>query len=191
MCVYHCTQRSINESFWFHHYLAKKEAKRLEKEAKLAAKAAKATPATSTPAGEKKVKEKAAKDGVVPFVNTTPKGQKKGEFWDAGKRRGHTVYDACLPSVWSGTAFHRVPCLFVVTTDLSGPMAAGYDPIAVEAAWYDWWLEQGFFKPEFAPDGGQKPEGLFVISAPPPNVTGSLHIGHALTAAIQDGLVRW
>lgn len=133
---------------------AKKEAKRLEKEAKLAAKVAKAvaTATTSTPAGEKKGKEKGAKDEIVPFVNMTPKGQKK---------------------------------------DLSGPMPAGYDPIAVEAAWYDWWLEQGFFKPELAPDGGPKSEGLFVISAPPPNVTGSLHIGHALTAAIQDALVRW
>lgn len=72
----------IRERVWFHHYLAKKEAKRLEKEAKLAAKAAKAvaTATTSTPAGEKKAKEKASKDGVVPFVNTTPKGQKKGEF---------------------------------------------------------------------------------------------------------------
>jgi hypothetical protein len=76
------TQQFIRERVWFHHYLAKKEAKRLEKEAKLAAKAAKAvaTATTSTPAGEKKAKEKAAKDGVVPFVNTTPKGQKKGEF---------------------------------------------------------------------------------------------------------------
>ena len=73
-----CTT-DLNESTWFHHYLAKKEAKRLEKEAKLAAKAAKAV-ATTTPAGEKKVKEKAAKDEVAPFVNTTPKGQKKGEF---------------------------------------------------------------------------------------------------------------
>jgi hypothetical protein len=75
------TQLFIKESVWFHHYLAKKEAKRLEKEAKLAAKVAKAvtTATTSTPAGEKKAKEKAAKDGVVAFVNTTPKGQKKGE----------------------------------------------------------------------------------------------------------------
>jgi valyl-tRNA synthetase len=70
-------------------------------------------------------------------------------------------------------------------------MAAGYDPIAVEAAWYDWWHEQGFFKPVLDANGGPKPEGLFVISAPPPNVTGSLHIGHALTTAIQDALVRW
>ncbi|KAF8332211.1 tRNA synthetases class I-domain-containing protein [Amanita rubescens] len=70
-------------------------------------------------------------------------------------------------------------------------MAAGYNPIAVESAWYDWWLEQGFFKPQLAPDGKPKPQGLFVIPAPPPNVTGSLHIGHALTTALQDTLIRW
>lgn len=75
--------------------------------------------------------------------------------------------------------------------DLSQPMAAGYNPIAVEAAWYDWWNEQGFFKPQLSPDGKPKPAGLFVIPAPPPNVTGSLHIGHALTTAIQDALIRW
>jgi valyl-tRNA synthetase len=75
--------------------------------------------------------------------------------------------------------------------DLSQPMAAGYNPIAVEAAWYEWWLAQGFFKPQLTPDDKIKPEGLFVIPAPPPNVTGSLHIGHALTTAIQDCLVRW
>jgi valyl-tRNA synthetase len=94
-------------------------------------------------------------------------------------------------SACSGTIFHRAQCLFAAAADLSGPMVAGYDPITVEAAWYDWWLEQGFFKPDLAPDGGLKSEGLFVISAPPPNVTGSLHIGHALTTAIQDALVRW
>ncbi len=96
-----------------------------------------------------------------------------------------------LPSTRDGTVFCRAPCLFAAIADLSAPMVAGYDPIAVEAAWYDWWLEQGFFKPELAPDGGPKPEGLFVISAPPPNVTGNLHIGHGLTTAIQDALVRW
>ncbi|KAF8645352.1 hypothetical protein AX16_007855 [Volvariella volvacea WC 439] len=75
--------------------------------------------------------------------------------------------------------------------DLSQPMAAGYNPIAVESAWYDWWLAQGFFKPQLGPDGKPKKEGVFVLPIPPPNVTGSLHIGHALTTAIQDGLVRW
>lgn len=70
-------------------------------------------------------------------------------------------------------------------------MPAGYNPQAVEAAWYDWWEAQGFFKPQTAPDGSANPEGVFVIPFPPPNVTGSLHIGHALTVAIQDGLIRW
>ncbi|PPR04623.1 hypothetical protein CVT26_015002 [Gymnopilus dilepis] len=81
--------------------------------------------------------------------------------------------------------------------DLSQPMAAGYNPIAVESAWYDWWSAQSFFKPEyqqpFLQQKGLKPEDreTFVIPAPPPNVTGSLHIGHALTVAIQDTLIRW
>lgn len=80
------------------------------------------------------------------------------------------------------------PCLYVDTTQ---PMSAGYNPIAVESAWYDWWLEEGFFKPALKPDGQPKEEGLFVIPSPPPNVTGSLHIGHALATAIQDSLIRW
>ncbi|KAF9220567.1 hypothetical protein BS17DRAFT_759161 [Gyrodon lividus] len=130
---------------------AKKEAKRLEKEAKLAAKQLKQV--ASTTAGEKKAKaEKEKKAEEATFVNTTPSGKKK---------------------------------------DMSHPMAAGYNPQAVEAAWYDWWEAQGFFKPQTAPDGTAKPEGHFVIPSPPPNVTGSLHIGHALTVAIQDCLVRW
>lgn len=60
---------------------AKKEAKRLEKEAKLAAKVAKV--AATTPAGEKKAKaEKEKKEEEAPFVNNTPKGQKKGAETD-------------------------------------------------------------------------------------------------------------
>ncbi|EGN97199.1 hypothetical protein SERLA73DRAFT_110363 [Serpula lacrymans var. lacrymans S7.3] len=130
---------------------AKKEAKRLEREAKLAAKQVKQI--SSTPAGEKKAKaEKEKKEDEAVFINTTPKGEKK---------------------------------------DLSQPMASGYNPTAVESAWYDWWDAQGYFKPQTAPDGSAKQEGTFVIPAPPPNVTGSLHIGHALTVAIQDTLVRW
>ena len=68
-------------------------------------------------------------------------------------------------------------------------MAAGYNPIAVESAWYEWWLAQGFFKPEYKLPFAK--EETFVIPAPPPNVTGSLHIGHGLTIAIQDTLIRW
>ena len=59
------------------HCSAKEEAKRLEKEIKLASKAAKAA---ATPAGDKKAKEKVAESEEVPFVNTTPRGENRGAF---------------------------------------------------------------------------------------------------------------
>ncbi|KAE8447460.1 Valine--tRNA ligase, mitochondrial [Mollisiaceae sp. DMI_Dod_QoI] len=66
-----------------------------------------------------------------------------------------------------------------------------YNPTAVESAWYSWWEKEGFFKPEFTADGKVKPEGSFVIVEPPPNVTGNLHMGHALGNALQDVMIRW
>ncbi|VEU21569.1 DEKNAAC102344 [Brettanomyces naardenensis] len=78
-----------------------------------------------------------------------------------------------------------------IQVSLQDPSFSSYDPQAVESSWYSWWVKQGFFEPEFTKDGKIKPEGLFVIPAPPPNVTGALHIGHALTVSIQDALVRW
>ncbi|KAI8811075.1 tRNA synthetases class I-domain-containing protein [Cladochytrium replicatum] len=75
--------------------------------------------------------------------------------------------------------------------DMSRPMADSYNPTAVEAAWYSWWEQSGYFKPKVNADGALPEEGVFVIPIPPPNVTGSLHLGHALTGSIQDSLTRW
>jgi valyl-tRNA synthetase len=61
-----------------------------------------------------------------------------------------------------------------------------YDHNAVEPKWYSYWEEKGCFA---AKDHSDKPPFCLVI--PPPNVTGALHMGHALTYAIQDALVRW
>jgi valyl-tRNA synthetase len=63
--------------------------------------------------------------------------------------------------------------------------------VAVESAWYSWWEKEGFFKPEFKADGNVKDEGSFVIVHPPPNVTGNLHMGHALGDSLQDLMIRW
>ncbi len=80
---------------------------------------------------------------------------------------------------------------------------SAYNPTSVESAWYDWWLSQGYFQPSFKPGtehlskdgktmtGEPKEKGTFVIPMPPPNVTGSLHCGHALGGTIQDALIRW
>ncbi|XP_075042710.1 valine--tRNA ligase [Mixophyes fleayi] len=77
--------------------------------------------------------------------------------------------------------------------DVSGAMPDSYSPQYVEAAWYQWWEKEGFFKPEYGRTSVSQPseKGMFMMCIPPPNVTGSLHLGHALTNAIQDGLTRW
>ncbi|KAL0316246.1 UNVERIFIED_CONTAM: Valine--tRNA ligase, mitochondrial 1 [Sesamum radiatum] len=69
---------------------------------------------------------------------------------------------------------------------LSRQMAKTYNPNAVESSWYEWWEKSNFFEAD--PKSSKPP---FVIVLPPPNVTGALHIGHALTAAIQDTIIRW
>ena len=61
-----------------------------------------------------------------------------------------------------------------------------YNPREVEDRIYQFWMERGYFTPRIDP--GKKP---FVIIMPPPNVTGALHLGHALTAATEDALARW
>lgn len=61
-----------------------------------------------------------------------------------------------------------------------------YEPGKIEKRWYDFWLKQGYFTPEI--DHKKKP---FVIIMPPTNVTGELHLGHALTATVEDILIRW
>jgi valyl-tRNA synthetase len=67
----------------------------------------------------------------------------------------------------------------------AGSMPKVYDPKSVEQRLYDWWEAQGYFKPRLSP---RKP---FVISMPPPNVTGELHLGHAITASIEDLMIRY
>jgi len=60
-----------------------------------------------------------------------------------------------------------------------------YQPDEVEARWYHVWEESGSFRPETNPDGAP-----YCIVIPPPNVTGVLHMGHALDHTIQDVIIR-
>ncbi|NLI91976.1 MAG: valine--tRNA ligase [Peptococcaceae bacterium] len=65
-------------------------------------------------------------------------------------------------------------------------LAKVYDPSQVEEKWYGYWEENGFFTPQVEPE--KKP---FSIVMPPPNVTGSLHLGHAMDNTLQDILTRF
>jgi len=72
-------------------------------------------------------------------------------------------------------------------------MPEAYNPSYVESSWYAWWEKQGFFTPEYGRDlkSPKNPQGQFVMVIPPPNVTGSLHLGHALTNSVEDAITRF
>jgi valyl-tRNA synthetase len=67
-------------------------------------------------------------------------------------------------------------------------LAPRYDAAAVEPGIYERWLASGAFTPAADPPAGAE---RFVITQPPPNVTGALHLGHALTSFVEDILVRY
>jgi valyl-tRNA synthetase len=72
-------------------------------------------------------------------------------------------------------------------------MAKAYNPHEVETALYEWWEKNGFFSPEQQVASGlaDPSRPSFVISMPPPNVTGALHLGHAITSSVEDLLTRY
>ena len=61
-----------------------------------------------------------------------------------------------------------------------------YEPHEVEKKWYQYWLDNGYFKPDMSSTAQP-----YCIVIPPPNVTGSLHMGHALNNTLQDILIRY
>lgn len=65
-------------------------------------------------------------------------------------------------------------------------LAKAYEAKTVDAKWYEFWEQNGFFKADAT---SSKPP--YCIVMPPPNVTGALHMGHALPSTLQDTLIRW
>jgi valyl-tRNA synthetase len=66
-----------------------------------------------------------------------------------------------------------------------------YQPKYVESAWQAWWEKEGYYTPDVEKALKTLPADKFVMVIPPPNVTGSLHLGHALTTAVEDTLTRY
>ncbi|KAK4877421.1 hypothetical protein RN001_009927 [Aquatica leii] len=138
-----------------------KSAKQLEKEAKKQAKL-------------DKLKQKLEKQSnAAPVKKDVTEKEKKKEVKESA------VYDIITTPGEKKNVINSLP--------------DAYSPKYVEAAWYSWWEKQGFFKPEYGKTSvlEQNDKGKFVVVIPPPNVTGSLHLGHALTNSIQDALIRW
>ncbi len=66
-----------------------------------------------------------------------------------------------------------------------------YDPGAIEPRWAREWVETSLYTPEVAEQERPPSEGAFSLALPPPNVTGSLHMGHMLEHTQIDILMRW
>ena len=71
-------------------------------------------------------------------------------------------------------------------TDWQTIFAKPYNPKSTETRIYEYWENTGYFTPTI-----DKTKTPFVMIMPPPNVTGQLHMGHALTIALEDMIVRW
>ncbi|XP_043285479.1 valine--tRNA ligase isoform X2 [Venturia canescens] len=142
-----------------------KTAKQLEKEAKKLAKL-------------EKFKQKQDKKETSSEVTTKPK--EKIEKIEKKKE----AKDSALYTIETPVGSKK---------DVSCSMPDAYSPQYVEAAWYSWWEKEGFFKPEYGRKSilEENPKGKFVMVIPPPNVTGALHLGHALTNAVEDAITRW
>jgi len=74
------------------------------------------------------------------------------------------------------------------TTKAAPDLGKAYEPREVEERWYSFWEKEGVFE---ATDDPNDTRPVYVVPLPPPNVTGSLHMGHALMATLEDVLVRW
>uniref|UniRef100_A0A3P8WTC0 Valine--tRNA ligase n=1 Tax=Cynoglossus semilaevis TaxID=244447 RepID=A0A3P8WTC0_CYNSE len=134
---------------------------------------------------------------VTPKTNATEaqlkKEAKKREKLEKFQQKKEMEKKAKPEKKELGVITYNVPTPPGEKKDVVSPLPDAYSPQYVEASWYPWWEKQGFFKPEYGRTSvsEENPRGLFMMCIPPPNVTGSLHLGHALTNAIQDSLTRW
>ena len=138
-------------------------------------------PAMSKSALKKQAKGKGKKE--------KPKWEEKKESEGAPKKKKSAVTAAL--------AIKPAPEFENTTTkgqkkDLSKyEMQEAYHPHQVECAWQDWWEAAGYYGCDAKAALNKAESERFIMVIPPPNVTGSLHLGHALTAAVEDTLTRW
>ncbi|KVI04024.1 Aminoacyl-tRNA synthetase, class 1a, anticodon-binding [Cynara cardunculus var. scolymus] len=140
-------------------------------------------PLVEDPERKKKKEEKVAKEKELKRL----KAAQKAEAAKLKAQQGNSSSKASKKKITKADAAEENPEDYVDPDTSSGEkkklsrqMAKQFSPAAVEKSWYAWWEQSRFFE---ANSQSSKPP--FVIVLPPPNVTGALHIGHALTAAIQ------
>mmetsp|Transcript_39595 Transcript_39595/g.54985 ORF Transcript_39595/g.54985 Transcript_39595/m.54985 type:complete len:1218 (+) Transcript_39595:50-3703(+) len=141
---------------------------------------------------EAKLKEKEAKKAKAAAKAEKGKGEPAGGGGGANAlKKAAAAEEAAKKKVAEELELQQARQLILAVPqglkkNVSAAMLKAYHPGIVEARWYEWWEQCGYFRPE---SDSSKPR--YVIVIPPPNVTGVLHIGHALTNSVQDTLCRW
>uniref|UniRef100_A0A8C1ZBB1 Valine--tRNA ligase n=1 Tax=Cyprinus carpio TaxID=7962 RepID=A0A8C1ZBB1_CYPCA len=172
----------VNVTRWFNTCMNQPQFLKVLGKISLCEKMVPVTPKPSPPKTEAQLKKEAKKREKM------EKFQQKKEMEEKKKKMQPQTEKKEL-----GVITYNVPTPPGEKKDVLSPLPDSYSPQFVEAAWYSWWEKQGFFKPEYGRKNVSEPNpcGVFMMCIPPPNVTGSLHLGHALTNAIQDCLTRW
>jgi len=129
---------------------------------------------------KKEKKEKPASWGA-PGASAKKKKEKAKAKPAADDSAEFAAYMAALPPVGSGRCKDMTKL----------PMLPSYRPEAVEARWDEHWTAAGYYSADAVAAAGRPLAEKFSMVMPPPNVTGSLHLGHALTCAVEDCLARW
>ncbi|KAK9930034.1 hypothetical protein M0R45_027093 [Rubus argutus] len=137
---------------------------------------------------KKKKKEQKAREKELKRHKALDKAAKLQAEKSSGnsKKSEKKLRKSCNNKDDNANDFIDPPTPFGEKKQMSPQMAKQYSPSAVEKSWYEWWEKKHYF---VADAKSNKPP--FVMLLPPPNVTGALHIGHALTAAIEDTVIRW
>jgi valyl-tRNA synthetase len=121
------------------------------------------------------------KSGPKIVRKTSKKAAKLMENIKKGKEDGTTEYPT-FETLEESISFKK---------DSKKSMWDTFDPSRVEKDWNQWWVDNKFFNITAEEALKAPPEKRFIIAWPPSNVTGYLHLGHAITAAVEDSMVRW
>jgi len=139
---------------------------------------------TPLPATKQPEEKKLSKSQLKKLAKGKGKPKEKPN-WGEGKKEKKAKVAPTKPKFVNTTPKGQKKDLSAIS------MEDGYHPSAVEAAWQDWWEASGYYSCDPQTAMTKSPDEKFVMVIPPPNVTGSLHLGHALTAAVEDTLTRW
>lgn len=110
---------------------------------------------------------------------------------DNARRRGRALAVSQLSTETSSSSISSSGAYAYDEINKAAGIVGKYDPSLFESTIYSWWEKSGCFQPDAKYGAQNNDKQPYVIPMPPPNVTGRLHMGHAIFVALQDVLARF